>query len=82
MSEIQSRLQRCLAFCGIAIGALAQGPLAAASFAHRQPFLAVEPLELIPAHRHAFARQEQVQPAFAERRRSAASRSMEARIEF
>jgi len=49
-------------------GAL-QYPLAlppAAAFAHRQPFLAIEPVELLPVHRHALALQQKVKPAIAE----------------
>ena len=44
----------------------AERPLAAVALAQRQPFLAKEPVEFLPVHRHAFALQQKVQPAIAE----------------
>ena len=66
-SDRKSRLQRWLGPCGSAIGALrAQRPLASAAPAHLQPFLAVEPAQLLVVHDDAFAREQDVQPAIAE----------------
>ena len=44
----------------------AQGTLAAAAPAHLQPFLAVEPTELLVVHDDAFAGEQDVQPPIAE----------------
>ena len=44
----------------------AQRTLAAATPAHLQPFLAVEPAELLVVHDYAFAREQDVQPSITE----------------
>jgi hypothetical protein len=57
-------LIRCLAkWAGCAH---AGGPLAAASPPHGQPFLAIEPVQLLMVHRDPFPRQQDAEPAVAE----------------
>src|SRR5690606_19320983 len=46
--------------------ACAAGPLAPASSLHRQPFLPVEPIELLVVHDHALAFEQHADPAIAE----------------